>query len=198
MVASSPGLRTDLLDGSVLVLAGAPEEAPLAAALVGLGARVAVLGGAEPDAVAAAAQGLLDEHGRLDTLVVDAAAMFAAVPPETSQPLRAALDGAWVLTRAVVTAAMIGRERGGKVVYLVPPPDAGCFARATADGLENLARTLSVEWARHQVRLTTLVPGARTSEAELHGLVAYLASPAGDYFSGTRLELGAVEVESRA
>lgn len=195
MVASSPGLRRDLLDGSVIVLAGAPEGAPLAAALAELGARVAVLDAAEPDDVTSAAQGLLDEHGRLHTLVVDAAALFAAASPEESEPLRAALDGAWVHTRAVVTAAMIGRERGGKVVYLAPRPDAGPFARAAADGLENLARTLSVEWARHQVRLTTVVPGAGTGEVELHGLVAYLASPAGDYFSGTRVALGTVEVD---
>jgi len=60
--------------------------------------------------------------------------------------------------------------------------------------LENLARTLSVEWARHAITVTAIAPGAATSDEEVAGLVAFLLSPAGDYYSGCRFELGAVEV----
>jgi len=73
----------------------------------------------------------------------------------------------------------------GKLVLIAPP--AGAPARAA---LENLARTLSIEWARFGIRTTCLTPGPATSDAQVADLVAYLLSPAGDYFSGCRLDLG--------
>jgi NAD(P)-dependent dehydrogenase (short-subunit alcohol dehydrogenase family) len=58
-------------------------------------------------------------------------------------------------------------------------------------GVENLARTLSVEWARHAVTVTAITPGTSTDESQLATVVAFLLSRAGDYFSGCRLDLGA-------
>ena len=48
-----------------------------------------------------------------------------------------------------------------------------------------------MEWARYGVTTVALAPGARTSDAELAELVSFLVSPAGEYFSGCVLELGA-------
>jgi predicted NBD/HSP70 family sugar kinase len=88
----------------------------------------------------------------VDTLVCDAAPAFAAAG------LRAALDGTWNATRAVVNAAL-RPAGGGKVVLVAPAPGAGEHAGAVAAALENLARTLSVEWARYAVRPTAILPG---------------------------------------
>jgi citronellol/citronellal dehydrogenase len=85
---------------------------------------------------------------------------------------------------------MIEAPAGGKIVLLAPPPDAGPHAEAARDALENLARTLSIEWARHGIRITAITPGTATTAGEVASLVAYLASPAGDYFSGCRFSLG--------
>src|SRR3954463_5881564 len=77
-------------------------------------------------------------------------------------------------------------------------------------GVENLTRVLSIEWARHNIKVNALaaghfatdalkkyprpvyegvartVPLQRLGEPEPHAwLVAYLASPAGDYCSGS-------------
>ncbi|MFN8130758.1 MAG: hypothetical protein U0R70_04335 [Solirubrobacteraceae bacterium] len=41
------------------------------------------------------------------------------------------------------------------------------------------------------MRVTAILPGDGTAEAEIADLAAYLASEAGDYFSGTALVLGA-------
>jgi citronellol/citronellal dehydrogenase len=85
---------------------------------------------------------------------------------------------------------MIEAPEGGKIVLLAPPPgDGGAALAGARAGLENMARTLSVEWARHAIRPTAILPGERTTGAEVVSLVAYLASPAGDYFSGTALRL---------
>ena len=62
-----------------------------------------------------------------------------------------------------------------------------------ARALENLARTLSVEWARYGVSTVTIAPGARTTDEELSELVCFLVSHAGEYYSGCMFELGAVQ-----
>jgi NAD(P)-dependent dehydrogenase (short-subunit alcohol dehydrogenase family) len=53
-----------------------------------------------------------------------------------------------------------------------------------------MARTLSIEWARHAVRPVTILPGTATSPAEVAELVAFLASPAGAYYAGCAFTLG--------
>ena len=63
--------------------------------------------------------------------------------------------------------------------------------------LENLARTLSVEWARFGITTVAVTPGAATSDDELARLVAFICSPAGSYFSGCRFDLGLLERETR-
>ena len=132
-----------------------------------------------------------DEHeGPLDTLVIDAAGRFVAAPQDGLAPLRAAADDAWVAARAAATAVMIDTTGGGKIVLLAPAPDAGPHAEATRAALENMARTLSIEWARYDIRVTAILPGATTEPTEVADLVSYLASPAGDYFSGCAFSLG--------
>jgi NAD(P)-dependent dehydrogenase (short-subunit alcohol dehydrogenase family) len=174
-------LRPGLLDGLVVARAGGAEA--VAAACAPLGAATPALDADPLDepAVTAAAEAL----GRVDTLVCDTAPAFAAAG------LRAALDGAWNATRAVVNAAL-RPAGGGKVVLLAPAPAAGEHAGAVAAALENLARTLSVEWARYGIRPTAVLPGDATVADEVALLAAYLASPAGDYFSGCAFRLGAV------
>jgi NAD(P)-dependent dehydrogenase (short-subunit alcohol dehydrogenase family) len=128
--------------------------------------------------------------GGLDVLVVDAAALFAA------GGLRACLDGAWDATRAVVNGAFLPAGSGGRIVYIAPSPGAGEQAGAARAGLENLARTLSVEWARHGITTVTIAPGTQSTDGEVGALVAYLASPAGAYFSGCQLDLRGAGVAS--
>jgi citronellol/citronellal dehydrogenase len=171
--------RDGLLTGQIVVTAGPCPG--VGAYLEGLGSSPHTLDlGDDEDAAKAAAERIVAAAGRIDTLVVDGAA--AGGPPE-------GIDRVWIAIRAVATVAFIESGRGGKVVILAPGPDEGAHPEATRAALENVARTLSIEWARFDVRLTPIAPGAGESVDNVAALVAYLASPAGDYFSGSRLSL---------
>jgi len=176
-------LRPHLLDGRVIALGGGGHGDALAGPLGALGARTMSLPATlDEDAMAPAVD------ARIDVLVHDLRSAFGA--DGCADPLRAALDLAWVTVRAVATAAFIPASRSGKVTLIAPAPDGGHATAGARAAVENLARTLSIEWARHGITTVALTPGAQTTDAELAALAAYLASPAGDYFSGCRLSLG--------
>lgn len=162
-------LRRGLLEGLTVAFAGDGASAARDAC-ARLGAVTPLLQAdlGDEDAVAGAVAGL----GVPDTLVC----------------ATGDVDGTFIATRAVANA-WIAAQRGGKVVLL-----AGAAASPQRAALENLARTLSVEWARYDIRPTAILPTAATSPAEVSELVAFLASPAGDYYSGCAFTLGAAAV----
>ena len=177
-----PLFRENLLRDLGIALAGRSDPS-IAAALEQLGARVVTL---DEGLDEAAAQAWTAELAPLRALVCDVRSAFL------SSGLSQAMQGAWAAVRAVAVRALIPAEAGGKIVLVGPSGNAGRHAGAARAGLENLARTLSVEWARYRITVTAIAPGAETSAAELAELVCFLASPAGDYFSGCRFELGLI------
>ena len=165
-------LRPELLNGQTVVIAG-DARGQLERALSTLGANV-----------------VRDrDGGGPRALVYDARPSFGAGGEDR---LRGALDDAWEAILKVANAALIPAEAPTKIVLIGPPPDAGAFAEAARAALENLARTLSVEWARYGITSVMVAPRAATTEDELAELVCFLVSRGGEYVSGCRLELGAV------
>ncbi len=175
----------------------------------------------EEDEVSALVDGALERHGRIDLLVNNAGGQYLS-PAEDVSPkgfrtvMRLNVEGTWLMTHTVATKAMIPAG-GGKVVSVTLSPHQGMpgmvHSGAARAAVENMMRTLSVEWARFGIKLNALaagqfrtdtlltkypkqivdgvaasVPLQRMGEpAELAWLVAYLASPAGDFTSGTVL-----------
>jgi NAD(P)-dependent dehydrogenase (short-subunit alcohol dehydrogenase family) len=179
-------LRPGLLDGTLVATAGGAGH--VAAACTALGASAVALEAdlRDEDAVAAAAAAL----GPVGTLVCDAAAPFAAAGGGVDG-LRDGLDRAWNATRAVANAIWRPGD-GGKLVLLGARPRDGAHAAALGAALENMARTLSIEWARYAIRSTAVLPGDATADDDVAELIAYLASPAGDYFTGCAFAMGRV------
>jgi hypothetical protein len=107
------------------------------------------------------------------------------------------LADTWRAIRGVAVGALIPDHPGGRIILIGPPrADAPATPPVTA-GLENLARTLSVEWARFGITTVCLDPGPDTSPAEIAELVGFVLSRAGGYLSGCCLRLGSVPVASR-
>jgi NAD(P)-dependent dehydrogenase (short-subunit alcohol dehydrogenase family) len=186
-------LRPGVLSGLNVCVAGGGDV--IVARVTSLGATAVRLASdpGDEDAVA----GEVGALGAIDVLVVDAATPFAAAGAGMAG-LRRAVDGGWNAVRAVVNARWAGDgEPGGKVVFVAPHAAAGEHAEAVGAALENAARTLSIEWARFGIRTTAVLPRAGAGTAEVTELVAFLASPAGDYFTGCAFAPGPVAAVAR-
>jgi citronellol/citronellal dehydrogenase len=235
--------RPGLLDGQVIVVTGggsglgratALELASLGATVVVAGRRIgpleetAKLCGSgrceavqcdirEEQQVGALVDGVLERHGKIDTLVNNAGGQYMSPAEDITAKgfdtvVRLNLEGTWLMTHAVATKAMIPGE-GGKVISVTLSPHHGlpgmAHSSAARAAVENLMRVLSIEWARFGIRLNAIATGhfetdaiqkypepvragvARTVPLQRMGqpeeqawLVAYLASRAGDYYSG--------------
>jgi len=160
-VSAGALLRAGLLDGVSVAVAGG-EEAPIASAVRALTASL----GADVTGPGAGA-----------VLVVDCGSLQAE-----HEDLVAASAAVWELTRAHAER-LIDAGEGGRVFYVCPDEEVAVAA------YENLARTLSIEWARRAITTAAIAPGAASGAADVAALVAYLASPAGAYFSGCLLDL---------
>jgi hypothetical protein len=176
-MAATTLLRPALLEGTTVLLAAAEPPSRFGEAVA---SRCAELG-ADTHRVVVDPTG--DEpEGRpgVGVVVWDGASLAGP---------RDVLDGAWLALRP--NAHVMIEADGGKLILIAPAP-ADAAAEAARAGVENLARTLSIEWARYGIRTAALLPGAATAPEELAELVAFLASRAGDYYSGCRFDLGAV------
>lgn len=185
-------LRRDLLDGARIAVAdGMPGE--VEQALAGLGGQLERLDvsqlPADEERVGEWARARAPLHG----LVVFAAPSFGQGGPEA---LTGTLDRIWATVREVAVGALIEAEHPGKLVLVAPPSDAGPLAGAARAGLENLTRTLSVEWARYGLTAAMVAPGPGTTDKQLATLIAFLLSKAGGYLSGCLLELGGATMDA--
>jgi NAD(P)-dependent dehydrogenase (short-subunit alcohol dehydrogenase family) len=177
--------------GSGLGRATALELARLGATVIGCGRReeplreiVAAIeaeGGAaeaapmdirEEEAVEGLFDRVLGRHGRVDLLVNNAGGQFLS-PAEAITPkgFRTVIDlnvqGTWLMTHAAATKAFIP-QKGGKVVSITISPHHGmpgmAHSGAARAAVENMMRTLSIEWARFNIKLCAIAAGQFDTE----------------------------------
>ncbi len=124
------------------------------------------------------------------------------------------VTGTWLMTHAAATRAFIPQE-SGTVLSVTLSPHNGMpgmvHSGAARAAVENMMRTLATEWARFGIRTCAIAPGQFATdtfvtkypkevvesvhrtipmgrlgrEEEFAWLVAYLASPAGAFHSGS-------------
>lgn len=206
------GRRREPLEGTAsLAQALAPGSPPIG---------VHVCDIREEDQVESMVEQVLDAHGSIDLLVNNAGGQFLA-PAEAITPkgfrtvIRLNVEGTWLVTHAVATKAMIPSGRGGRILSVTLSPHNGmpgmAHSGAARAAVENLMRTLAVEWARFRIglvavaagqfatetllskypqpiveRMADTIPAGRLgTEREFATLLAYLCSPAAAFLSGT-------------
>ena len=162
-------------------------DSALRDALGGTLERIEDPGSFDDDSAGEAVSGFATRAGGLEAVVIDCASVFGS---GADRGMQAALDLGWRFSRAAALSAMI--ESGGGTVVLIAPEagDGDPAAAAVADGLENAARGLGVEWARFDIRVVAICPGPGVRRADVEDLVALLCSGSGTYLSGCRLQPG--------
>lgn len=161
----------------------------------------------------------LERFGQIDVLVNNAGGQF----PSTAETMatrgwdaviRNNLNGTFYMTQAVATKAMLPRERG-RIVNVIANVARGfpgmSHTGAARAGVENLTRSLAVEWASRGLRINAVAPGSniktsgtaqygdeflelarRATPLKRHGtaeevarLIVFLASHTNDYITGS-------------
>jgi citronellol/citronellal dehydrogenase len=174
----------------------------------------------EPEQVSALVDSILGEEGQVDVLVNNAGGQFPTPAQGLSikgwdTVIRNNLSGTWYMTQTVATRAMIPRRRGA-IVNIIANIYRGfpgmVHTGAARAGVDNLTKTLAVEWAPHGIRINAVAPGIIESSGlkqypppliaqcrsaipfkrmgqvdEVAAPIVFLASAGASYISGTTL-----------
>ena len=174
----------------------------------------------EPEQVRDLVAAVLARFGRLDILVNNAGGQFPT-PAEALSPrgwdavIRTNLTGTWNVTQAAASLAMLP-ARAGVIVNVIADIQRGfpgmVHTGAARAGVENMTRTLAIEWISRGIRLNAVAPGViRTAGVSQYGepllearrqeipakrlgtaeeaaaAICFLASPAASFVTGETL-----------
>ena len=171
----------------------------------------------EPAQIAAFVDAVKAQFGRIDILVNNAGGQRPFLAADMSlehfeKVIRNNLVGTFAMTQTVARAAMIP-QRSGTIVNIIAEIYRGfpgmAHTGAARAGVDNLTKSLAVEWATHKIRVNAIAPGIIRSTGtdryppelveisrretpwkrlgtpeEVAHLATFLASPAADFITG--------------
>lgn len=178
----------------------------------------------EEDQVQALFADVLAARGRIDALVNNAGGQFLSPAEFISKKgfhavVETNLTGTFLMCREVYNQHM--RDHGGVIVNMLMENWRGfpgmVHSAAARAGIENLTKTLAVEWARSGVRINAVAPGLIESsgldnypdvakefiqsvvkdipfkrmgtESETAAVIVFLLSPGANYISGESIRI---------
>lgn len=174
----------------------------------------------QPDEVESAVAEIKQRLGGVDILVNNAGGQFPSPAENISSKgfeavVRNNLLGTWNMTREVATQCMIP-QNSGVICNVIANIERGfpgmVHTGAARAGVENMTKTLSIEWVRYNIRINAVAPGVILTEGiaqydafmiehmqkatpmkrlgtpqEVADSVIFLCSPGASYISGETL-----------
>ncbi|GAB1599291.1 peroxisomal trans-2-enoyl-CoA reductase-like [Argonauta hians] len=165
----------------------------------------------------------LRKHGQLDFLINNGGGQFLSPAEDITMKgwtavIETNLTGTFLCCREVYNQFM--KQNGGSIVNIIAEVTRGfpsmSHTGAARAGVENLTKTLAMEWAKNGIRVNAIAPGliySKTAAAnygevdifnqfkplipaqrlgkpeEVSSAVCYLLSPAASYITGTTLKV---------
>jgi citronellol/citronellal dehydrogenase len=121
----------------------------------------------EPEQVATFVRSVREAIGEITVLVNNAGGQFPT-PAEMLAPkgwdavIRNNLNGTFYVTREVAVTSMIPKQRG-RIVNIIANVARGfpgmVHTGAARAGVDNMTKTLAVEWAQHGIAINAIAPG---------------------------------------
>ncbi len=121
----------------------------------------------EPEACATYVQAVLDHWGKVDVLINNAGGQFP-MPAQFMSPngweavIKNNLNGLFYMTLATANGAMIPAKRG-RIVNVIADIARGfpgmVHTGAARAGVDNMTKTLAIEWAMHNIKVNACAPG---------------------------------------
>jgi len=171
----------------------------------------------ELESVAKMVDFVLEKLGPIDILVNNAGGQFPTAaenlaPKGWDAVIRNNLNGTFYVTQAVATKSMIPRKKG-RIINIIANIARGfpgmIHTGAARAGVDNMTKTLAVEWAQYDIQVNAVAPGIIRSSGvdqyppeivemsrqrtpqkrlgtveEVADLVVYLASDAASFVTG--------------
>lgn len=171
----------------------------------------------DAESVGAFVEAVRDHFGKVDVLVNNAGGQYptpaaALVPKGFEAVVRNNLIGTWVMTHTVATKCFIPQKRG-RIINIIADVERGfpgmAHTGAARAGVDNLTKTLAIEWSVHGIRVNAIAPGVIVTSGtgqyptelldsakernpmrrlgapeEVSHLITYLASRYADYING--------------
>jgi len=125
----------------------------------------------EPDSCEAFVRAVVERFGKIDVLVNNAGGQFPSPAESLSARgfeavIKNNLNGLFYMTLATAKRAMIPAGRG-RIVNVIADVARGfpgmAHTGAARAGVENLTKSLAVEWARYGIRVNACAPGTIVS-----------------------------------
>ncbi|MEL7341033.1 MAG: SDR family oxidoreductase [Bacteroidota bacterium] len=211
-----------IASGAKVIISSRKAE-PLAKAAEELGCDHMACDIRRSEQIQALASHIKDKYGRLDILINNAGGQFPVLAEMINDKgwtavINNNLNGTFFMIREMGTHFFLP-QKAGIVVNIIADIYAGfpgmVHTGAARAGVENLTKTLAVEWSEHQFRINCVAPGIIESSGldnypppiqemfnqaresipagrfgtveEVANAVCFLASPLATYISGTTL-----------